>query len=88
MKTVLRRFSQFQFAVEMDSSVKLPLEVKAWLLTKDHPFDSTHIMYTVNHAHKRIVAFEYSEDAYYFIAWIEQLGLDVLDSPGEEDSQQ
>lgn len=85
MKAILRVYSQYQYAVEMDSSVKLPLEVKAWLLTKDRPFDSSHIIYTVSNAQKRIVAFEYSEDAYYFIAWIEQLGIDALDSPGEED---
>jgi phage-related protein len=85
MRTVLKTYAQFQYAVEMSSTVAIPLEIKTWLVTKDHPFDISHIIYTVASEHKRVLAFEYSEDAYYFIAWMEQLGADTLDIVKKED---
>lgn len=87
MKAILKTYAQYQYAVEMNRNIAIPLEIKTWLVSKDHPFDISHIIYTVASEQKRILAFEYSEDAYYFIAWMEQLGADTLDIVKEENGQ-
>lgn len=79
MRAHYKSYAQYKYAVEMNYDTVIPQEIRAWLLVKDSPFDSTHITY-INKAIKRyVIAFEYSDDAYYFIAWMEQVGAAYLE---------
>lgn len=74
-----KSYAQYKYAVEMNPNIIIPHDIRTWLLLKDSPFDSSHIMY-INKAMKRhVIAFEYSDDAYYFIAWMELTGTDYLE---------
>jgi len=79
MKANFKSFSQYKFAVEMNYDVIIPQDIRTWLLLKDSPFDASHILY-INKAVKRhVVAFEYYDDACYFIAYMELLNADLLE---------
>lgn len=81
MKTSLKSYSQFKYCVELDYDVIIPKEIRTWLLLKDSPFDASHIFYMNKGTKKHIVAFEYRNDAFYFIAYMEQLEIDWLKLP-------
>lgn len=79
MKANFKAYAQFKFCVEMKYEVIIPKEIRTWLLLKDSPFDASHILY-INKAHKcHVVAFEYYDDALYFMAWLEHLSIDILE---------
>jgi len=63
----------------MDYNTVIPQDIRTWLLLKDSPFDATHILYINKAIKKHVVAFEYSDDAYYFIAWMELVKADILE---------
>ena len=79
MKTNLKAYAQYKYCVELNYDIEIPKDIRTWLLLKDSPFDASHILY-INKAIKRhIVAFEYYDDALYFIAWMELVNADVLE---------
>ncbi len=79
MNAHYKAYAQFRYAVEMHPDVIIPQEIRTWLLLKDSPFDASHILY-INKAIKRhVVAFEYVDDAYRFIAWMELVEADYLE---------
>ena len=78
MKAHLKAYAQFKYTVELHYDIVIPQVIRTWLLLKDSPFDASHILY-INRAIKRhVVAFEYHDDALYFIAWMELLDIDYL----------
>lgn len=62
----------------MDTNIVIPKSIRDWLNTKDEPFDTSHIMYLDKQYKNYIVAFEYYDDAVYFIAYMEHLEVDFL----------
>lgn len=79
MKTNLKAYAQYKYCVELDYDIEIPKDIRTWLLLKDSPFDASHILY-INKAIKRhVVAFEYYDDALYFIAWMELVNADTLE---------
>lgn len=81
MKAHLKSYAQYKYTIEMNYDIVVPQSIRTWLLIKDSPFDATHILY-INKAIKRhVIAFEFSEDAYYFIAWMEMMQADYLELP-------
>ena len=79
MKTHFKSYAQYKYTVEMTYDVVIPQDIRTWLLLKDSPFDASHIMY-INKAIKRhVIAFEYYDDALYFIAWMELVEADFLE---------
>lgn len=79
MKTNLKAYAQYKYCVELDYDIEIPKDIRTWLLLKDSPFDASHILY-INKAIKRhVVAFEYYDDALYFIAWMELVNADYLE---------
>ena len=78
MRTHLKSYAQYKYCVELHYDVLIPQEIRTWLLLKDSPFDASHILYINRAIKKHVVAFEYHEDALYFIAWMEQLNADIL----------
>ncbi len=79
MRAHFKSYSQFKFAIEMSPDIVIPKEIRTWLLIKDSPFDASHILYINKAIKKHVVAFEYYNDALYFIAWMEQLEVDTLE---------
>ena len=77
MKVILRQYSEYKYAVVMDRSVVIPKNIRDWLLLKDSPFDESHVAFA--RSNKHIIAFEYRRDAYYFIAWMELVEVDILE---------
>lgn len=78
MKTYLKSYAQYKYCVELEYNIDIPKEIRTWLLLKDSPFDASHIFY-INKAYKKhVVAFEYCDDAIYFIAYMEHLNADFL----------
>ena len=78
MNTYFKSYAQYKYTVEMTYDTVVPQPIRTWLLLKDSPFESTHIMY-INKAKKcNVIAFEFRDDALYFIAWMEQLEADQL----------
>ena len=65
------------YIVEMSDNVIIPQLIRTWLLLKDSPFDESHVAF--KHNNKNVIAFEYADDAYYFIAYMEYLGADFLE---------
>ena len=78
MKTHLKAYAQYKYCVELEYKIDIPQPIRTWLLLKDSPFDASHILYINKAIKKHVIAFEYSEDAYYFIAWMELLKADYL----------
>lgn len=79
MKAHYKPYAQYKYCVELEYNIAIPQEIRTWLLVKDSPFDASHILY-INKAIKRhVIAFEYTDDAYYFIAWMEKLKADYLE---------
>ena len=79
MKTNLKAYAQYKYCVELHYDIEIPKDIRTWLLLKDSPFDASHILY-INKAIKRhVVAFEYYDDALYFIAWMELVKADTLE---------
>ena len=64
----------------MTFEISIPQDIRTWLLLKDSPFDASHILYMNKALKRNVVAFEYHEDALYFIAWMELIGADKLES--------
>ena len=61
--------------------IAIPQCIRTWLLLKDSPFESSYILYTNKAIRRNVVAFEYYDDALYFIAWMELLNVDKLELP-------
>lgn len=78
MKTALKSYAQFKFCVQLEYNIIIPKEIRTWLLLKDSPFDASHIFYMNKTTKHHTVAFEYYDDAIYFIAWMELLEVDFL----------
>ena len=81
MNPHFKSYSQYKFTVEMKYEVIVPQCIRTWLLLKDSPFDASHILYTNKAIKRNVVAFEYCDDALYFIAWMEMLNADILELP-------
>lgn len=81
MKAHFKSYAQYKFAVEMTYDIVIPQEIRTWLVIKDSPFDNSHIMYTNRNLKSNVIAFEFIDDAYYFIAWMEMLRADMLELP-------
>ena len=79
MRTHLKSYAQYKYCVELHYDILIPKEIRTWLLLKDSPFDASHIFYMNKAIKRHVVAFEYSDDAYYFIAWMELLNIDILE---------
>lgn len=79
MKAHLKEYAQYKYCVEMDYNIVIPKDIRTWLLLKDSPFDASHILYINKSIKRHVVAFEYSDDAYYFIAWMELINADTLE---------
>ena len=78
MKTHLKAYAQYKYCVELEYKIDIPQPIRTWLLLKDSPFDASHIFYINKAIKKHVVAFEYWDDALYFIAWMELLKADYL----------
>ena len=65
MRAHFKSYAQYKYTVEIDYNIIIPQEIRVWLLLKDSPFDASHIMYINKGIKKHVIAFEYSEDAYY-----------------------
>lgn len=78
MKANLKSYAQYKYCIELDYNIDIPKDIRTWLLLKDSPFEASHIFYINKAIKKHIVAFEYYDDAIYFIAWMEQLNADFL----------
>jgi len=76
MKAYTRPFSHYIYTVEMNKNIIIPQQIRDWLTTKDQPFDESHVAYASNNNY--VIAFEYADDAYYFIAYMEHLEVDYL----------
>ena len=81
MRAHLKAYAQYKYCVELDYHIDIPKDIRTWLLLKDSPFDASHILYINKAIKKHVIAFEYSDDAYYFIAWMEQVNADKLELP-------
>ena len=81
MNAHLKSYSQYKYTVEINKDIIIPQPIRTWLLLKDSPFDASHIMYTNKAIKRNVIAFEYYDDALYFIAWMELLNVDMLESP-------
>lgn len=79
MKARYKAYAQFKFCVEMNYDVVIPQEIRTWLLLKDSPFDASHILYINKSIKQHVVAFEFRNDALYFIAWMELVAADCLE---------
>lgn len=79
MKPSFKPYSQYKFAVEMKYDIIIPKDIRTWLLLKDSPFDASHILYINKTVKRHVVAFEYYDDALYFIAWMELIKADTLE---------
>lgn len=78
MKTHLKSYAQYKYCVELEYNIDIPKEIRTWLLLKDSPFDASHIFYMNKACKKHVVAFEYYDDAIYFIAYMEHFKADFL----------
>jgi hypothetical protein len=58
----------------------IPGEIRTWLTLKDSPFEDSHILYLNKGFKQYVAAFEYYDDALYFIAWMELLEVDTLEA--------
>ena len=79
MKTHFKSYAQYKYTVELSYDIVIPMDIRTWLLLKDSPFDASHIFYMNKAIKKHVVAFEYWDDAIYFIAWMELLNVDHLE---------
>lgn len=79
MKAQFKSYAAYKFCVELEYDVVIPRDITTWLLLKDSPFDASHIQYANKAIKKHVVAFEYYDDALYFIAWMELLEVDKLE---------
>lgn len=57
----------------------IPQKIRTWLTLKDSPFEDSHMLYLNKGFKKYIAAFEYYDDAVYFIAYMEHLKADYLE---------
>lgn len=78
MKTAFKSYAQYKFCIELEYDIVVPKEIRTWLLLKDSPFEASHIMYINRAIKKHVIAFEYKNDALYFIAYMEYLNADFL----------
>lgn len=79
MKANLKSYAQYKYCVELEYNIIIPQDIRTWLLLKDSPFDASHILYINKAIKKHVIAFEHSDDALYFIAWMEMLAVDYLE---------
>ena len=79
MKAHYKSYAQFRFCVELSYDIIIPKNIRTWLLLKDSPFEASHILYIHRDIKKHVVAFEYHNDALYFIAWMELVKADTLE---------
>ena len=79
MKANLKAYSQYKYCVELKYEIIIPKDIRTWLLLKDSPFDASHILYMNKAIKRHVVAFEYYDDALYFIAWMELVKADTLE---------
>ena len=81
MKATLKAYSQYKYCIELTYDISIPKDIRTWLLLKDSPFDASHILYMNKAIKRHVVAFEYYDDALYFIAWMELVKADTLELP-------
>ena len=81
MRVYTKPYATYKYTVEMNIGIAIPQPIRTWLILKDSPFDASHILYVNKAFKKNIIAFEYHNDALYFIAWMEMLNVDHLELP-------
>jgi len=79
MRINFKSYTQYKFTVSLEYNIVIPQPIRTWLLLKDSPFDASHILYINKATKKHVIAFEFKNDAYYFIAWMEMLEADYLE---------
>jgi hypothetical protein len=79
MKAYLKPNAVYKYCIEMSTHTVIPQEIRTWLTLKDSPFEDSHILYLNKGFKQYVAAFEYYDDAVYFIAWMEHLNADILE---------
>ncbi len=79
MKAYLKPNSVYKYCIEMSTHTVIPQKIRTWLIIKDSPFEDSHILYLNKGFKQYVAAFEYADDAYYFIAYMEHLNADILE---------
>lgn len=81
MKAHLKEYAQYKYCIELSYEIIIPQCIRIWLIIKDSPYEISHILYVNKSIKSNVVAFEFHEDALYFIAWMEHLEADQLELP-------
>ena len=79
MKAYFKQNSVYKYCIEMNTHTVIPQVIRTWLTLKDSPFEDSHILYLSKGFKQYVAAFEYYDDAVYFIAYMEHLNADILE---------